>query len=55
MIVIVCIVIGAVLGGLTAKRRKGSAADIAQYSAVYAIAFGLFGLILTIAIEKLVV
>jgi hypothetical protein len=39
---------------MTAKKRKGNRADMWQYGAVYAIAFALGGLILTIAIEKLV-
>ena len=53
MIVIGGAVFGAIAGGLTARRRKGNAADIAQYAAGYAIAFALLGLIATIAIEKL--
>lgn len=53
MIVIAAVLIGAILGGLTARRRKGNAADIAQFVVVYAIAFGIAGLILTIVIEKL--
>ncbi|APX25322.1 MAG: apolipoprotein acyltransferase [Rhodobacteraceae bacterium] len=53
MIVIAAVLIGAILGGLTARRRKGNAADIAQFVLVYAIAFGIAGLIVTIVIEKL--
>ena len=52
MIVIAAVLIGAVLGGMTARKRKGNKADIAQFVVVYAIAFGLAGLILTIIIEK---
>jgi len=54
MIVIASAILGAIIGTLTAKRRKGSRADMWQYGTVYAIAFALIGLILTIAIEKLV-
>jgi hypothetical protein len=54
MIVITFIIIGALVGALTARKRKGSKADMLQYGTVYAIAFGLGGLILTILIEKLV-
>ncbi|GGG61281.1 hypothetical protein GCM10011415_04190 [Salipiger pallidus] len=52
MIVIAAVLIGAVLGGMTARKRKGNKADIAQFVVVYAIAFGLAGLIVTIIIEK---
>ena len=52
MIVIAAALIGALLGGFNAKRRKGNAADIAQYAAVYAILFAVIGLIITIVIEK---
>ncbi len=54
MIVILGALIGALIGGMTAKRRNGDKADIAQYAVGYAIAFALVGVILTIAIEKLV-
>lgn len=54
MIVIAGLIIGAIFGALSAKRRNGSRADMLQYATVYAIAFSLVGLILTIVIEKLV-
>ncbi|SFE21235.1 apolipoprotein acyltransferase [Roseivivax sediminis] len=52
MIVLVMAIAGALLGGNTARRRKGNAADMAQYAAGYAILFALVGLIATIVIEK---
>jgi hypothetical protein len=52
MIVILGALLGAVIGGTTAKRRKGNMADVAQFIVTYAIAFALLGLIVTIAIEK---
>lgn len=52
MIVILLAIAGALLGGITAKRRKGNKADIAQYAVGYAILFALIGLILTIVVEK---
>ncbi|SMC41149.1 apolipoprotein acyltransferase [Primorskyibacter flagellatus] len=52
MIYIIFGIIGAVIGGLTAKRRKGAAADIAQYAVVYFIAFALVGLILTLLLDR---
>ncbi|MCV2880783.1 apolipoprotein acyltransferase [Actibacterium sp. XHP0104] len=53
MIVIAGFTLGAILGGLTAKRRGGKGFDIAQYAIGYALAFSLLGLIITIIIEKL--
>jgi hypothetical protein len=53
MIVIGAALIGAVLGGLKAKKRGGVMADIAQYAAIYAIIFALAGLIATILIHRL--
>ncbi len=52
MIVILGALCGAVIGGATAKRRKGNLADIAQYAVIYSIAFALMGLVITILIEK---
>ncbi|ETX30723.1 apolipoprotein acyltransferase [Roseivivax isoporae] len=52
MIVILGALLGAVIGGMTAKRRKGNRLDIAQYAAGYAILFALVGLVATIALEK---
>ncbi|SDY28253.1 apolipoprotein acyltransferase [Citreimonas salinaria] len=53
MIILLGILGGAIAGALVARRRKGNAADIAQYAVVYAIAFGLLGFIVTIVIERL--
>ncbi|MCE0504242.1 MULTISPECIES: apolipoprotein acyltransferase [unclassified Roseivivax] len=55
MIVIIAALLGALIGGLTARRRKGDRFDILQYSAIYAIAFALLGLIGTIALENILV
>ncbi|EIE50940.1 apolipoprotein acyltransferase [Salipiger aestuarii] len=52
MIMIAATLAGALLGGLTARRRKGNAADVAQYATGFAIAFLLAGLIVTIIVEK---
>ncbi|SLN41182.1 hypothetical protein ROJ8625_01958 [Roseivivax jejudonensis] len=52
MIVFLSAVAGALIGGTTARRRRGNAADIAQYAAGYGIAFALLGLIATIVLEK---
>ncbi|MCR9127648.1 MAG: PGF-CTERM sorting domain-containing protein [Rhodobacteraceae bacterium] len=55
MIVIFGALSGAIIGGLTAHRRKGSPADIAQYAAGFGIAFALIGLIATIALHRAMV
>ncbi len=55
MIVIAAALIGALLGGLTAKKRGGAGADIAQYATSFAIAFALIGLIATVVIHRMAV
>ncbi|MEC3860595.1 apolipoprotein acyltransferase [Mesobacterium sp. TK19101] len=52
MIVILSALLGAAIGALTAKRRKGNLADIAQFAAGYGMAFAILGLIATIFLEK---
>jgi len=52
MIVIAAALIGAILGGMTAKKRGGKLADIAQYAAVYAIGFAIVGMLATILIHR---
>jgi hypothetical protein len=53
MIVIAAALIGMVSGVMTARRRGGRGADMAQYGAGFGIAFALAGLFLTIALEWL--
>ena len=53
MIVLAAALFGAVLGALRARARGGTRADMAQYGAAHAIAFGLVGLFGTIALEWL--
>jgi hypothetical protein len=53
MFVIAGLVLGALGGGWTARRRGGQRADILQYAAVYAILFGLVGLFLTLILDRL--
>lgn len=54
MIVIGGALLGAILGGLQARKREGNRLDIAQYATAYAIAFGLIGMIITIAVHRMV-
>ncbi|MCA8884086.1 MAG: apolipoprotein acyltransferase [Rhodobacteraceae bacterium] len=52
MIIIAAALIGAVTGGLTAKRRGGAPADIAQYAVAYGIAFAVIGLFATVIVDR---
>lgn len=54
MIVILAALAGAIIGGMTASRRKGNTLDIIQYTAIYCIAFTLLGLIATIVVHRVV-
>lgn len=47
------LILGAVVGTLTAKRRGGKMLDLLQYGAVYAIAFGLAGLAIGILLDRM--
>lgn len=53
MIVIAGLVLGAVLGSVTAAKRGGKRLDMLQYAAGYGIAFCLLGVVLTIFIERM--
>ncbi|MEL7105433.1 MAG: apolipoprotein acyltransferase [Pseudomonadota bacterium] len=53
MIVLAGFLGGGVIGALTAKRRGGKPADMAQYAAGYGIALGLLGLFATIFLERM--
>lgn len=53
MFVIGGLLVGAIGGGLRARSRGGKLADILQYAAAYAILFGLFGVMLTIYLDRM--
>lgn len=53
MIVIGGFLLGAFLGAMSARRRRGAPADILHRAAVWAIGFALVGLIATVALERL--
>ena len=53
MFVIGGLVVGAIGGGLRARVGGGKLADILQYAAVYGILFGLFGVFLTIYLDRI--
>ncbi len=46
------LILGAVLGGVRAKRKEGNGKDIAQWAAVHAMIFGVAGMFLLIFIER---
>ncbi len=52
MIVLGAVLVGAILGGLIARRRGGNRLDIAQYATAMAIALGLLGLFVTIFLAR---
>jgi hypothetical protein len=54
MIVLVAALIGALVGGLTSKRRDGNRMDIAQYAAGYGMAFVVVGLIATVVLDRVI-
>jgi len=48
MITLVFAIVGALIGGYTAKKRGGNRLDIAQYAAGYAMAFGVIGMFVVV-------
>ncbi|WP_425080487.1 hypothetical protein [Ruegeria arenilitoris] len=48
-------ILGAILGVMTARKRNGTGADMAQYAAGYGIAFALVGLVLSLILIRFVV
>ena len=52
MIVIASTILGMLLGGATAYRRKGRPADIAQYAAGFGIVFMIVGVFATIILDR---
>lgn len=52
MIVIALALIGGLIGAFRARQRNGKGFDIAQYAASYGIMFAIFGLFITVFVEK---
>jgi len=52
MLVIGGALLGAVIGGLTAKKHGGKSLDIAQYATAGAIAFAVIGMVATLIIHR---
>ena len=53
IIVILGAVLGAAIGALVARRRKGNVADMLQYGFVFCVIFALAGLFMMIVILRL--
>jgi hypothetical protein len=53
MIVIGAAILGILIGGITARKRKGNRKDIAQYAAGYGMAFLIVGMFTTVIIDRL--
>ena len=53
MDVVVVALVGALLGGYSAKKRGGNGKDIAQYAAVFAIIFAVGGMVLSVIFTRM--
>lgn len=53
MIVIGLALLGAIIGAMTAKKRRGNRKDMAQYAAGYGMAFLIAGMFITVIIDRL--
>lgn len=53
MIALAGLILGALWGGLLARRRKGNRMDIAQYAAGYGILFGLIATFLMVLLTRM--
>jgi len=54
-LVLLAILIGAIFGGLRAKKRDGNRLDIAQYAAVHGLIAGVLALILMVILLRYMV
>jgi uncharacterized membrane protein YgdD (TMEM256/DUF423 family) len=55
MLILVSALTGAIIGGVTAKRRQGNRLDIAQYAAGYAMAFTIVSMVLAVILDRTVI
>ena len=53
MFVIGGLILGALSGGMTARKRGGKPADMAQWAVAWAILFGLLGLFVTLMLDRI--
>lgn len=54
MIVIGLAILGMIIGGMTARKRRGNRKDIAQYIAGYGMAFLIVGMFTTVIIDRII-
>lgn len=52
MVIFAFTLIGALIGGFTARARGGKWLDIAQFAASYAVAFAIIGLFITVFLMR---
>lgn len=52
MIILAFAILGALIGGYTARSRGGKRLDIAQYAASYSLAFAIIGLFVTVFLMR---
>ena len=52
MFIIISALLGAVIGGLTARKRQGNRLDIAQYAAGYAMAFIVVSMVIAVILDR---
>lgn len=55
MLILISAICGAVIGAMTARRRKGNKLDIAQYAAGYAMAFTVVSMIIAVILDRTVI
>lgn len=53
MLVLVGLILGAIIGAMTAKRRGGNRLDLLQYGAVFALIGAVIGLFVTVGVERM--
>ena len=53
MFVLFGAILGAVIGGTIATRRKGKFLDVLQYAVIYAMIFAVGGLFITIFVHRM--
>ncbi|MFV2052654.1 hypothetical protein [Aliiroseovarius sp. YM-037] len=53
MLVLIGLIVGAIIGAMTAKRRGGNRLDLLQYAGVFALIGAVIGLFVTVGVERM--